>query len=151
MALQTITHGEPNWDAKVNALINGVSSLEDGFSSLKISDWSTAGIVIKNGFAFNENSKGYRFVTFPNGKLIEIDVKFRTTGGIKGLVADNVITLPDFVGNNGEAFDAGFWGNQIRVFFIRDWGTSLSIYRTDNDANDEWYGDRFAHAVYFKN
>ena len=53
--LQQLVHGEPNWDAKVNNIIDYLDKGQ-AIAGLKISEWSTAGIVLARNFKWEPNS-----------------------------------------------------------------------------------------------
>lgn len=141
--LQTLNHGEPNWDAKVNRIIE---YLENGkpISSLAWSEWSTEGLIY-NGVKPDSNMKGYRYVQFPNGKLVEIDAKIHTNG-IKGGYIDNVMIIPDSIRAINMDLPvitevSGFHGNLAN--------TSLSLFRDDGNASADWKEFLLGHAMYF--
>lgn len=144
--LQKLVHGEPEWDVKVDEIIEFLESGQ-AIAGMKISDWSTDGLVLSSGFKWGPNSKGYRYVQLPNGKLVETDLKF-TAVDHAGLLAEKVVTLPDELDANGIALNAGFWSTQSNVYKVRLWDNVVSVYRTDNDGNDKWNGDFYAHAFY---
>lgn len=144
--LQKLVHGEPSWDAKVNKIIEYLESGQ-AIAGMKISDWSSNGVVLASGFKWGPNLNGYRYVQLPNGKLVETDFKFTVTDHA-GLLAEKVITLPDELNANGIALNAGFWSTQSNVYKVRLWNNYVSIYRTDNDSNDKWNGDFYVHTFY---
>lgn len=118
------------------------------YEPLKISDWSTTGIVLAGNFGWDENSKGYRFVQLPNGKDVEFDLKFHPVS-VKGLVAENIITIPDSLRADAMGISVGFSSWQQTVFNTRLWDNKVSIYRTDGDSTDNWNGSFFIHVRYF--
>lgn len=144
--LQNLVHGEPSWDAKVNKIIEYLESGQ-AIAGMKISDWSSNGVVLDSGFKWGPNLNGYRYVQLPNGKLVETDLKF-TVVDHAGLLAEKVITLPDELNANGIALNAGFWSTQSNVYKVRLWNNYVSVYRTDNDSNDKWNGDFYVHTFY---
>lgn len=78
MALQLLSHGEPNWDAKVNAAIEFLNSLGGAVSNLKWSEFTDDGIVYQNGFqdigGVGQGKTGYRYAVVGNRKIVELQV-----------------------------------------------------------------------------
>lgn len=141
--LQQLVHGEPNWDAKVNNIIEYLESGEP-ISSLKWSDWSTEGLIY-NGVKPDSGMKGYRYAQFPNGKLVELDVKLHTNG-IKGGYIDNAMIVPDSIKAINMELPVivevgGFHGNLAN--------TGLSLFRDDGNATADWKESLLGHALYF--
>lgn len=66
--LQTISHGEPNWDVKVNSIIDAVNGQNNTINNLKPSSITTDGLVFQNGFSLR--SDGYQTITLPSGQKI---------------------------------------------------------------------------------
>lgn len=145
--LQKLVHGEENWDVKVNKIIEYLESGQ-AIAGLKLSDWSTDGLVLDGSFKWNANSKGYRYVQLPNGKGVELDLKF-SPADVSGLVREKVVTIPDNIRASGMGMNAGFWDTQSNVYKVRLWDNFVSIYRVDNDGGDKWNGGFYVHALYF--
>ena len=145
--LQKMIHGELNWDAKFNKIIEYLESGQ-AIAGMKISEWSTAGIVLASNFKWEPNSKGYRYIQYPNGKDIELDLKFSPVD-VSGLTANNIITLPDELRADGMGIEAGFWNGQANVYRVVVSDKNVLVYRIDNDAHDKWNGSFLLHAHYF--
>jgi hypothetical protein len=141
--LQRLVHGEENWDFKVNKIIEYLESGEP-ISGLKWSKWSTEGLIY-NGVKPDSNMKGYRYAQFPNGKLVELDVKLHTNG-IKGGFIDNAMIIPDSIKAINMELPVivevgGFHGNLAN--------TGLLLFRDDGNANAGWKEFLLGHALYF--
>ena len=141
--LQTLVHGEPLWDAKVNKSIEFLDSGQ-AISGLAWSGWSTEGLIF-NGVKPDSNMKGYRYTQFPNGKLVELDVKLHTNG-IKGGYIVNAMVIPDSIKAINMEFPVivevgGFYGNLAN--------TGLSLFRDDGNATADWKESLLGHALYF--
>lgn len=141
--LQTLNHGEPNWDAKVNQIIE---YLENGkpISSLAWSGWSTEGLIY-NTVKPDSNMKGYRYAQFPNGKLVELDVKIHTDG-VKGGFVENAMIVPDSIkaiNMNVPVISevGGFHGTLAN--------SALYLFRDDGNASANWKDYILGHALYF--
>lgn len=145
--LQTMQHGEPNWDEKVNAIVNYLNN-KGPLDNIKYSGWSLEGVVLGNGFEWNSNNHGYRYIQLPGVKLVEVDLKFKPVDH-SGNSADNVIILPDMIKADGMALEAGFWGTPTSgVYLVRQWDGQVSINRIDNDPGDKWNGDFYVRTIY---
>lgn len=103
--LQKLIHGEPNWDAKVNKIIDALSQMSSNMLSLSMSNKSDLGVVGLNG-ANIANNPGlfnrvfYQYVQLKNTKLVTLYV---FADGVD--VGDNIYTIdiaqvPDIIRPN---------------------------------------------------
>lgn len=108
MVLQTIAHGEPNWDAKVNALIASVNGQDDklasqdnkldAISGIKVGQWVNSGFVFMNGFRNHDNQTAYRWIKFPGGShLIELVIKSELGTAKNGYYGGDWVVLPNAI------------------------------------------------------
>ena len=76
--LQKLSHGEPQWEAKVNAAIEFLNSLGGAVSNLEWSKFTDDGIVYQNGFqdigGVGQGKTGYRYAVVGNRKIVELQV-----------------------------------------------------------------------------
>ena len=111
--LQKVSHGEPNWDGKVNAIIDAVNTQETAISNLKPSEVTSEGLVFQNGFSLR--SGGYQTISLPDGGKIvslKLQMKLNADSALDNLAA---VTVPaEF--KNGLAYRYGNAG----------WGTTWS-------------------------
>lgn len=98
--LQKVVHGEPNWDAKINKIIE---YLEDkvGNNDLEWTDWSSAGIVFQNGFQNDNNRTRYRYAKVGNGRIVELNIDIKLTTDLKTYHNVPALTLPDEISLDG--------------------------------------------------
>lgn len=90
--LQRITHGEPNWDTKVNAIIDSVNSLTGG--AIESSD----GIVVSGKMKLASGS-GYNVVKVGGQRLVEVNLNLTPTTSFNASTGCT-ITLPSSVSSN---------------------------------------------------
>ena len=140
--LQQLVHGEPSWDAKVNNIIEYLVQ-GNALSGLKITDWTTDGIVYGDAHAV-ENNLGYRYVQLPNGKIVELDLKIAPNSA--GLHFPNAVTIPSFVANNQTSC---LLAASHGVFFATMSNNVVTLDRTDGRDKDIWSDAMYCHTFYF--
>lgn len=127
--LQKVAHGEPNWDAKVNAAIELLNATQDELTQKKVTGWSSDGIVFSNGFHQDQDPTKYRYVQLTeNAKLVEL---FVSVWGKAKKGSQLVLTLPDIVKPNAYIDKRG-WG-QITIDHSRLWVEAATDSSSDND------------------
>lgn len=116
--LQRITHGEPNWDVKVNAIIDNVNKLGNFSFTTETSD----GMVFQDGFS--NNGSWYRYVQFPGWKLVDlqVNVSLPSNPDSKDTSMRIALQLPDAVSYDGyhewstnSKYQLTLNGNQFRI------------------------------------
>lgn len=125
--LQTLKHGELNWDKKVNALINAVNGLK----------WSHAtsdGLVFQNGFESpHSTDTWYRYIQFDGWKLVDLQIEVTLPTAPADKNWRVAVQLPDAISYAG----------------YNEWMTSSKYQMTLNDtdfhispvnSNDWWAG-----------
>lgn len=140
--LQKLIHGEENWDDKVNKIIDYLVQ-GNALAGLKITDWTTDGIVYGDAHAV-ENNLGYRYVQLPNGKIVELDLKIAPNSA--GLHFQNAVTIPNFVANNQTSC---LLTASHGVFFANLSNNVVTLDRTDGRDKDLWGDTMYCHAFYF--
>lgn len=137
--LALISHGEPQWDTKVNAAINRLNEVGVVTDALHLqnANWSNEGLIFQNDF-FDHDS-GYRYVQFPGFKLVELKIVIglNKAPDVKSYV--QAVTIPDSI-DSQVGYDAvsmgtatiNISGNKIYVGETNnaDWGTGKDSYYT---------------------
>lgn len=142
--MQKLTHGEPQWETKVNAIIDYL--LEGhALDEIKVTDWSTEGLVLNSNCKWLDNSKGYRYVQLPGVKLIELDLKF-SIGSYTGEGFKQAVTIPDFISSEGQAVDFAHVNGAIFATFADN---QVQIQRFAGDTKDAWNVPVYGHAFYY--
>lgn len=76
--LQTLIHGEPNWDTKVNDLIDKFNEEVKNERLVILQDWTSDGVVLENGFNLPDDSDAgrisWRTIGHSNGEVLFTDV-----------------------------------------------------------------------------
>lgn len=140
--LQRLQHGEENWDTKVNKIIDYLVQ-GNALAGLKITDWTTDGIVYGDAHAV-QNNLGYRYVQLPNGKIVEVDLKIAPNSA--GLHFQNAVTIPNFVANDQTSC---LLAASHGVFFANLSNNVVTLDRTDGRDKDLWSDAMYCHAFYF--
>lgn len=98
--IQTITHGEPNWDIKVNQLIEQVNAQAEEQDNLKWTESST-GLVVQSGFVpISVGANTYRYLQIGNAKIVDVNfgVKMPTDIGSSSMIT--AVKLPESLSAN---------------------------------------------------
>lgn len=101
--IQTITHGEPNWDTKVNsnfqALVSSVANVGGVIKDLQWTERTNAGIVLSSGFTFsNFGPNGYETLKLGNKTFVHLTLHLQCSEAFHGSGHGNIITVPDSIG-----------------------------------------------------
>ena len=139
--LQKISHGEPNWDVKVNRIIDQLTAQGD----LK---WiqSSEGLVVQSGFVPNTvDANTYRYLQIGNAKIVDVNfgVKMPTDIGNSSMLT--AVKLPESLSANLYTEYAENDKYQLTLS-----GTDFRIARMQA-ATDWWFGEGshyLAHFVY---
>lgn len=144
MALQLLSHGEPNWDAKVNAAINQINQ----GGSEEWTDFTSTGLVFQNGFnqlgSDSSHESVYGFVQFNGWKLVDLQIMVALSAAPSSTSNVTAVILPDSISYAGwhewaesDGYQLAINGNQFRISVL---GT-----------NRWWFGDGshyVAHILY---
>lgn len=99
--LQKLTHGEPNWDVKVNAIIDNVNNIGDMEWTQKM----TTGLVFQNGFnqmgSDEAHQTNYRYVQFKGWKLVDLQVMVGLSAAPSSQTEVIAVQLPDSISYDG--------------------------------------------------
>lgn len=139
--LPLVAHQEPNWDSKVNNVINFLNSNWGGVGKpLSVSGSSEDGLVFANGFHQNEEHSKYRYVQFDdNARIVEL---FLSVWGRAKKGDQKVLILPDMIKPNYYIqLDTG-WG-KIHIDRGEVW---LHVDQDSTSDNDHVI---VAHTTYF--
>lgn len=131
MALQLLSHGEPQWDAKVNAAINQINQ-----------EWTARmsdGLVYQNGF--QERGSGnsyYRYIQFNGWKLVWLQIDITLPSDPASNTGMTAVVLPDAI-----AYDGFTEWKENKSFQLSLAGSNFSISPDDaaaSDGGDFWFG-----------
>lgn len=102
-----MVHGEPNWDAKHNALVDTVEKMGGVVNGLQWSSRTDLGIVLPAGLEYYDQH-WYTYAQVGQRKLVHLHLSLKVTGEVKG----NIV-LPDVIKPwapaQGLACDHAFW------------------------------------------
>lgn len=146
--IQTIAHGEPNWDSKVNAnfraLVGSVQNVGGVVKGLSWSERTNAGIVLTSGFAYSPSSaNGYETLKIGGKTIVHLTLNLTCTEAFHGAGHGVVITIPESIGfeylMDGLIGSKYTWtpqdGTHIRLGTINDqiidWDTGNALYTLD--------------------
>lgn len=111
--IQTLKHGEPNWDAKVNAnfaaLVNDSKSLVDNFGSYK----TTTNIVGLNGASPRASDAWVRLYSFGQLAILHWDIHVdNVSSWTSGVIKSCLAIDSDWIGNwtYGDS-----WANSVEL------------------------------------
>ena len=134
--LALIAHGEPQWDTKVNAVIEKVNAN----ANMAWTQMSKDGIVFQNGF-MDRGSSGYQYIQFNGWKLVHLKVSVK-------MITDNsnkqelvVVTVPDAISFP----DYSEWMENPKY----RWSADSNSARLSADNNAGWWVGEDSH--YFAN
>lgn len=94
--LQKISHGEPNWDVKVNRIIDQLNAQGD----LK---WiqSSEGLVVQSGFAPSDvDANTYRYLQIGNAKIVDVNFGVTMPVNIDNSSMLTAVKLPESLSAN---------------------------------------------------
>ena len=134
-----MAHGETNWDAKYNGLIDALNS-ELGGVDLKVSDFH------KDGFVFLNGAKGegwYRYVQFGNYKLVEMRIIVSGVSLTQAWTNQEIVRVPDEIKQDHTNLQAGSGVNWM--IFVNN---SVKIMTTQSLSADQ---TTETHFLYFTN
>lgn len=120
--LQRIAHGEPNWDTKVNAIIDNMNNIGDMMWTQKM----TTGLVFQNGFyqmgSDEDHQTNYRYVQFKGWKLVDLQIMVALSAAPSNTLNVTAVSLPDSISYDGwhewsesDKYQLAINGNQFRV------------------------------------
>ena len=135
--IQTITHGEPNWDTKVNtnfqALADSAENVGGVVKGLQWTDFTDEGIVYQNGFenigGAGAGRTGYRYIVIGNKKIVELQVALHLVSdpgsSVKNLTALSVpdAIAPDYVGTphaQDDKYKLNFLDGRVDISKMKD-------------------------------
>lgn len=131
--LQKLVHGEPNWDVKVNDVIESLNNM----GGVTPSDVSDEGLVWLNG-ARNGQATWYRTTPIGGGHKI-VELAFEVTGiSANAWESKDFLRIPDNIKTTGGAIQVSQGAHYVTLN-----GTTLSIVSGDNDGlkdNSSTYG-----------
>lgn len=134
MALQLLSHGEPQWDAKINALIKEVNTNAD----MTWTQMSKDGMVFQNGFT-DRGDSGYQYIQFNGWKLVHLKVYVK-------MITDNsnkqelvVVTVPDAI-----SFP-GYWEWMESPKYR--WSVNSNSARLSADNSTGWWVGEDSHYI----
>lgn len=122
MALQLLSHGEPQWDTKVNAIIEKVNEEGDMTWTPGTSD----GMVFQNGFnqlgSDSSHESVYQFVQFNGWKLVDLQIMVALSAAPSSTSNVTAVILPDSISYEGwhewaesDKYQLAINGNQFRI------------------------------------
>lgn len=134
MTLQLLSHGEPQWDTKVNAIIEKVNEEGDMTWTPETSD----GMVFQNGFnqlgSDSSHESVYKFVQFNGWKLVDLQIMVALSAAPSSTSNVTAVILPDSISYEGwhewaenDKYQLAINNNQFRISVL---GT-----------NNWWVGD----------
>lgn len=156
-AIQEIKHGEPNWDAKVNALIASVNGQDaklanqdeklDKIEGVKVGSWIKDGFVFMSGFRNHNDQTAYRWIKFPGGShLIELTIQSELTTAKHGYYGGDWVVLPNAIAPISWQLSGSI---SSTYFYSQNNEHTLGISKaTDGDWNLNGYVYAM-HAMYF--
>lgn len=112
--LPLVAHQEPNWDSKINNVINFLNSNWGGVAKrLSVSDWTDEGIVYLNGFQHQSDGtkSAYRYIDLGNGDKI-VELRINLIGPRYSDKSISAAILPDLV-KNQDNIVLHYWGQQL--------------------------------------
>lgn len=127
--LQTLAHGEQNWDSKVNAAIDYLNKTGEKVDNLKWTESTDEGIVLLNGFTGWVN---YSYLQIGDKKLVNLN------GALKGKLEKgknvDVLTIPDIVRPKNAMIQRTYWKNVITII-----DNKIVAYSPDDDTNPSFW------------
>lgn len=130
--LALISHGEPQWDAKVNSAINCLNEVEGVTDSLQWSTPTDVGLTATNGLQISDESF-YTYTTIGNRKLVELDLNLTRTSQYTGANGGTVIWPSSIVCN---APMAGFVNSKDCMW--KSDGTGIQLISIGDGAEHGW-------------
>lgn len=131
--LVLIAHGEPQWDTKVNAVIEKVNA-ELGGAKLSLSDPSTLGIVTYNGITVEE---GYYVLKTAHRTLVFTQLTFHFNQNVNNSPIVHVCTMPASVDDGAEK-----WGFAQQDVYWSKQGHEINLKISSNDPRYSWNAGR---------
>lgn len=138
--IQTVSHGEPGWDKKVNsnfaALNSDVQKVGGILGQLQWSKPTREGIVFSDGIQCIDGS--YIYANIGEHKLVLLSINIKVTGDLKGLGLGTVFTLPDTISTNSPW--TGWLGNSAQWDLVSN---RVTIGDTAAHADRQWKDTAF--------
>ena len=120
--LQKLVHGEPEWDVKVNAIIDNMNNIGD----MMWTQGMTTGLVFQNGFnqlgSDESHQTIYRYVQFKGWKLVDLQIMVALSAAPSSTSNVTAVSLPDSISYDGwhewaesDGYQLAINGNQFRI------------------------------------
>lgn len=108
--LQTLAHGEQNWDSKVNAAIDYLNKTGEKVDNLKWTESTDEGIVLLNGFT---GWISYSYLPVGDKKLVVL--KGALKGNIEKGKSIEVLTIPDIIRPKDAIYQCTHWDKTYQI------------------------------------
>lgn len=135
MALQLLSHGEPNWDVKVNAIIDELTKTEDSVENMVWTIGKDGIVIINDLFQLNDYSF-YEYMDIGDRRIVHLYISLTATRDFTGSATGYAFTVPDSVKPsspmNGSAGQYYSWNYDGKFGFLSYLGNStVSIKAND--------------------
>lgn len=127
--LQTLAHGEQNWDSKVNAAIDYLNKMGGKVENLGWTHDSDEGIVLLNGFTGWVN---YSYLQIGDKKLVILHGALK--GNLEKGKSVDVLTIPDIVRPKNGMLQRTYWGHTITIM-----DNKIVAFSPDDDTNPSFW------------
>lgn len=131
--IQTIDHGEPNWDVKVNAAIKALNEVVGVASSLQWTEKSSEGLVFQNGF--QNAGTSYQYVKIGNYKIVSLQLFVTLPSDLGSTKSAIACVFPDAIKPNDTYSE--FLENEKYQLTLSESGVMIGL---TGSANGWWFG-----------
>ena len=138
--IQTVSHGEPGWDKKVNsnfaALNNALQTVGGVVNQRQWTKFSREGLVDSSNAQIMDG--GYSYLDMGDNKLVLLAISVKINGDVKGISVPDLVTLPDVIATNSFWIN---WAGGLTEFQINN--RKVMLGDTSGNANRQWGGQTF--------
>lgn len=138
--IQTVSHGEPGWDEKVNsnfaALNNALQKVGGVVNQLQWTKFSREGLVASSNAQIMDG--GYSYLDMGDNKLVLLAISVKINGDVKGISVPDLVTLPDVIATNSFWIN---WAGGLTEFQINN--RKVMLGDTSGNTNRQWGGQTF--------
>ncbi|WHO84889.1 hypothetical protein [Limosilactobacillus oris] len=138
--IQTVSHGEPGWDKKVNsnfaALNNALQKVGGVVNQRQWTKFSREGLVASSNAQIMDG--GYSYLDMGDNKLVLLAISVKINGDVKGISVPDLVTLPDVIATNSFWIN---WAGGLTEFQINN--RKVMLGDTSGNANRQWGGQTF--------
>lgn len=131
--LALVSHGEPNWDVKVNAAIKALNEVGGVASSLQWTEKSSEGLVFQNGF--QNTGTNYQYIKIGNYKIVSLQLAVTLPSDLGSTKSAIACVLPDLIKPNDTYSE--FMENEKYQLTLSEAGVMIGL---ASSAAGWWFG-----------